>query len=420
MKILVIGSGGREHALCWKISQSEHCTQLFCAPGNPGTSQFGKNIAIPVENVSELLKFAKEESIDLTVVGPELPLALGLVDEFEAAGLVVFGPNKAGAELEGSKSFTKDVLVKAGVPTARYQLLTSLEQARQDLKSWQLPLVIKADGLAAGKGVVICNSAAEVEDGLNYVFNKLKSDKIVCEEFLAGVEASFIVATDGQEVVALAPSHDYKRIFDSDQGPNTGGMGTVCPTPRMTEEQGRWTVENVIRPTLAELKNRGITYKGFMYAGLMISAQGQINVIEYNARLGDPETQVIMRRMKSDIVPLLARLAGHKDFKNADLSCSWSAETALCVVLASAGYPESSRNGDVISGIEFANSKSGTIVFHAGTKLSDKGELQTAGGRVLNVTNVGATLEEARSNTYAAVDLIQFAGVQARRDIGKS
>lgn len=418
MKILVIGSGGREHALCWKISQSKHCTELFCAPGNPGTSQFAKNVDIQVNDIAALLKFAKEKQIDLTVVGPELPLTLGVVNEFEAAGLNIFGPNKAGAELEGSKSFTKDILVTAGIPTAKYKILTSLEEARTELNNWKIPLVIKADGLAAGKGVVVCTSREQVEEGLTFVFSQLKSDKIVCEEFLDGVEASFIVATDGENIVPLAPSHDYKRIFDNDKGLNTGGMGTVCPTPRMSEEQGRWTVENVIRPTLKELKKRGITYKGFMYAGLMISAQGQINVIEYNARLGDPETQVIMRRLNSDLVPVLAKLSGHKDFVDAELSCSWNPETALCVVLASAGYPESARNGDEISGIDFANSTASTIVFHAGTKLDHKNKLVTAGGRVLNVTNVGSTLEEARRNTYRAVDLIQFSGVQVRRDIG--
>lgn len=420
MKILVIGSGGREHAICWKVAKSPFCKELFCAPGNPGISQFAKNVEIQVSDISGLLQFAKEQEIDLTVVGPELPLTLGIVDQFESAGLAIFGPNKAGAELEGSKSFTKDILVKAGVPTAKYKLLTSRDEASKELIEWKLPLVIKADGLAAGKGVVVCTSRPQVEEALLYVFEQLKSDKIVCEEFLEGVEASFIVATDGENIVPLAPAHDYKRIFDADQGPNTGGMGTVCPTPRMREEQINWSVENIIRPTLAELKKRGIIYKGFMYAGLMISPKGEINVIEYNARLGDPETQVILRRLKSDIVPVLARLAGHEDFKNSELTCEWIPETALCVVLASAGYPESSRNGDVITGIEFANSTQGTMVFHAGTKLDELGRLLTAGGRVLNITNIGNGLEEARKNTYKAVDLVQFSGVQSRRDIGKS
>lgn len=420
MKILVIGSGGREHALCWKISQSPLCKELFCAPGNPGTQEFAKNVQISVDNVLGLLEFAKENEIDLTIVGPELPLALGIVDLFDSAGLYIFGPDKAGAELEGSKSFTKDVLVKAGVPTARYELLTSLEQAQQTLKDWKLPFVIKADGLAAGKGVVVCTQETQVKDALNFVFEQLKSDKIVCEEFLEGVEASFIVATDGENIAVLAPSHDYKRIFDKDQGPNTGGMGTVCPTPRLTEDQAAWTIENVIRPTLVELRKRGIIYKGFMYAGLMISPQGRINVIEYNARLGDPETQVIMRRMQSDLVPVLARLSGHKDFQNAEISFVWRPEAAICVVLASAGYPESSRNGDSIDGIDFANSTTNTVVFHAGTKIDERGKLVTAGGRVLNVTSIGKDIAEARTNTYRAVDLVQFPGVQARRDIGMS
>jgi len=418
MKILVIGAGGREHALCWKIAQSPLCTELFCAPGNPGTAQFANNVDIGVGDLTKLLSFAKEQGIDFTIVGPELPLSLGIVDEFESAGLCIFGPTKAGAELEASKSFTKDVLVKAKVPTARYELLTSLGQAKTILKNWELPFVIKADGLAAGKGVVVCTSETQVSEALDFVFTQLNSGKIVCEEFLEGVEASFIVATDGENIVPLAPSHDYKRIFDRDQGPNTGGMGTVCPTPRLSDEQSLWAIENVIRPTLVELKKRGIHYKGFMYAGLMISTEGKISVIEYNARLGDPETQVILRRLKSDIVPVLARLAGHKDFQSAALDFIWLPEVALCVVLAAAGYPESSRYGDAIDGIDFANSTANTIVFHAGTKVDSQGKLVSAGGRVLNITSLGEDLESARKNTYRAVDLVQFPGVQSRRDIG--
>lgn len=418
MKILVIGAGGREHALCWKLSQSSHCRELYCAPGNPGTAQHGKNVPIQVDDVIGLVEFAKSQKIDLTIVGPELPLTLGVVDRFEAEGLPIFGPRQAGAELEGSKSFTKDVLVKAGVPTARYKIFTSLDEATAGLKDWTLPLVIKADGLAAGKGVVICSSKEEVAEGIGFVFKQLKSEKVVCEEFLEGIEASFIVATDGTHVVPLSPSHDYKRIFDKDRGPNTGGMGTVCPTPRMSEEQGTWAVEQVIKPTLAELKRRGIVYKGFMYAGLMIAKNGSINVLEYNARLGDPETQVIMRRLTSDLLPVLASLSGVKGFDAATPTLNWSDETAVCVVLASAGYPETSHSNDLITGIDFAHNLPGCVVFHAGTKLSEQGELFTAGGRVLNVTSVGASLVEAQQSTYRAVDLIQFAGRQCRRDIG--
>jgi len=418
MKVLIIGSGAREHALCWKLAQSPHCTQLFCAPGNPGCASFAKNVPIQVEDVAGLLAFAKEQRIDLTIVGPELPLTLGIVDAFEAEQLHIFGPSKAGAALEGSKSFTKEILVKAQVPTARYEVYTSFEQAVAALTEWALPYVIKADGLAAGKGVVVCLSRQDSDDALRYIFQNLRADRIVCEEFLEGVETSFIVATDGVRVVPLAPAHDYKRIFDGDQGGNTGGMGTVCPTPRMTEEQGRWTIEHVIAPTLKTLREQGIVYKGFMFAGLMISSAGKISVIEYNARLGDPETQVILRRLDSDLLPVLASLSGHKDFENADLQLKWSPHTALCVVLASAGYPQSSRSGDVIEGIEFAQSCQGSAVFQAGTAFNAKGQLITSGGRVLSVTNLGQDLDQARANTYRAVDMIQFSGRQARRDIG--
>jgi phosphoribosylamine--glycine ligase len=420
MKILVLGSGGREDAICWKLSQSALCTELYCLPGNPGTSRYAKNVDIRISEVENILAFAQNNKIDLTIVGPELPLTLGIVDIFENSGLNIFGPSKAAAQVEGSKSFTKDILSKANVATAAYEVVNTLEQAQTVLAEWDLPYVIKADGLAAGKGVVVCHKAEEAQVGLKFVFEELNADVVVLEQFLEGVEASFIVATNGLEVVPLATSHDYKRIFDNDQGPNTGGMGTVSPTPRLSTEQAQVAIEEVIRPFLAQLKAEGINFKGFLYAGLMIAPSGKISVVEFNARLGDPETQVIMRRLDSDIIPILARLAGHKDFSDAELELTWTQETAVCVVLASKDYPQSSGNGDLISGIEAAEEDPSVKVFHAGTKLDLSKSIVSNGGRVLNVTAVGENVEIARDKVYASIPKISFDGMQYRKDIGRT
>ena len=413
MKVLIIGSGGREHAIAWKIKQSDQLTELFVAPGNPGIAAIAECVDIKVDKIDQLLEFAQSKEIDFTIVGPELPLTLGIVDRFQEAGLKVFGPTKAAAELEGSKSFAKEIMQSAAVPTADYQELTSLPDLLEYLKQNPAPIVLKADGLAAGKGVFVCLSDEDAEAAARKLFQDFEAEKVVAEQYLTGVEASFIVATDGENVYSLASSHDYKRINDGDQGPNTGGMGTVSPTPRLSEAQEAVVVDTVIKPVLAEMKKRGSTYQGFLYAGLMISEQGKVNVIEFNARLGDPETQVIMARMQSDFLSFLMDIESGSESVQSD----WSNESAVCVVLAAEGYPVNVVKGDEITGINLAEQMPGTIVFQAGTGMQD-GKLVTAGGRVLAAVSTGATLEQAIQNTYRASDCIQFRGQQKRRDIG--
>ena len=413
MKVLIIGSGGREHAIAWKIKQSDQLTELFVAPGNPGIAAIAECVDIKVDKIDQLLEFAQSKEIDFTIVGPELPLTLGIVDRFQEAGLKVFGPTKAAAELEGSKSFAKEIMQSAAVPTADYQELTSLPDLLEYLKQNPAPIVLKADGLAAGKGVFVCLSDEDAEAAARKLFQDFEAEKVVAEQYLTGVEASFIVATDGENVYSLASSHDYKRINDGDQGPNTGGMGTVSPTPRLSEAQEAVVVDTVIKPVLAEMKKRGSTYQGFLYAGLMISEQGEVNVIEFNARLGDPETQVIMARMQSDFLSFLMDIESGSESVQSD----WSNESAVCVVLAAEGYPVNVVKGDEITGINLAEQMPGTIVFQAGTGMQD-GKLVTAGGRVLAAVSTGATLEQAIQNTYRASDCIQFRGQQKRRDIG--
>ena len=416
MRVLVIGSGGREHALCWKIRQSAALSALFCAPGNPGIRAHAECVSIGVSEIAKLVEFAQRESIDLTVVGPELPLSLGIVDAFCAAGLVIFGPTQAAAQLESSKAFTKEILNAVGAPTAAYEAFTDLEAALRSVKVRGAPIVVKEDGLAAGKGVTVCTTVAEAESAVRAALRSPGS-KVVIEEFLAGVEASFIVATDGRAVVPLVPSHDYKRLLDGQTGPNTGGMGTVSPTSHLTPAQEEIALQRVIHPVLAEMRRRGTPFCGFLYAGLMLSPTGDLHVIEFNARLGDPETQVILRRLDSDLLLVLDALARGKGDTVA--APHWSPAAAVCVVLAASGYPEQPRKGDVIEGIGFASQIPDVLVFHAGTALNDSGALVTAGGRVLNVTARGTTLEDARRQAYRAADLIQFAGVQKRRDIGR-
>lgn len=413
-KVLVIGSGGREHALCWKLRQSKNVSSLFCAPGNPGTAVLAEHVAIAADEISGLADFAEREKIDFTIVGPELPLTLGIVDEFQQRGLKIFGPSAKAAMLESSKSFAKSVMVAANVPTADYAELRSRREAEAWLEKRPGPIVLKADGLAAGKGVFVCKTLEERAPALAALFDELKAPLLIAEEFLEGKEASFIVATNGKDAVPLAPAHDYKRIKDGDQGPNTGGMGTVSPTPHLSSEQAAWAMEHVIKPVVAEMQRRGTPFRGFLYAGLMISPQGNISVLEFNARLGDPETQSILRRLDSDLFEMLTELeAGRMP------AVRWKGETAVCLVLAAAGYPGAVTKGDEITGIEFAQTVPGAVIFHAGTAVAERGRLVTAGGRVLNVTALGKDTEEARSRAYRAADLIQFRGRQIRRDIGK-
>lgn len=423
MNVLVIGSGGREHAMCWLLSHSPSVHQLYAAPGNPGIASVAKLAPIAVDDVSGLLSFAKSNSVDLTIVGPELPLTLGVVDAFESNGLRIFGPSRAAAQMEASKSFAKEIMKAAGVPTASYAVCRSESELRAYINDHGAPLVLKADGLAAGKGVFVCLAAQDFEPATRQLFGSLRADAVVVERFLPGVEVSYIIATDGTNIVPLASSHDYKRIFDQDQGPNTGGMGTVSPSPRLTANQERFVCERIIAPTLAELRKRAIPFKGFLYAGLMIAPDGSINVVEFNARLGDPETQVILRRMQSDLAAVCYALScpGQEQNgreQNKEFAVEWAKDACVCVVLAAQGYPGEVRKGDEITGIELAETINGVTVFHAGTKRSADGRLVTAGGRVLNVTALAPTIEEARSRAYRACDMIQFQGVQCRRDIG--
>ncbi len=415
MKVLVVGSGGREHAISWKLAQSKHVTEIYNAPGNPGMANVGENLSLAVDDIEGIKGVCIEKGIDLVVVGPEYPLTLGLVDELTKAGIITFGPTKDASRMESSKAYAKEIMHTAGVPTASYKRFSSEQDALAYVEQEGAPIVVKADGLAAGKGVFVCQTQDEAKEGISQVFSALDSAEVVIEEMLSGVEVSYIVATDGTRVVPLATSHDYKRIFDDDQGPNTGGMGTVSPTPRMNAAQEQEVLSRVIEPVLAELRKRNTPFCGFLYAGLMVGSQGEINVIEFNARLGDPETQVILRRLKSDLFDILYPLASGAD----DIpQTQWISESAVCVTLASKGYPQSSHKGDVITGIETAEANASCVVFHAGTTLNPSGELVTGGGRVLSVTSLGDTLENARLQTYQACELISFDGCQYRGDIG--
>lgn len=410
--VLVIGSGAREHALCWKLAQSKLVQKVYCAPGNPGIAACAELVPLAVTKLSELAEFAKQKQISLTVVGPEVPLSLGIVDVFTKQQLPIFGPTQAAARLEASKQFAKEVMTAAGVPTAKYTSLTSRLEAEKFIAALRGPIVLKADGLAAGKGVVVCKNPEEAREALPLLFDELKAEVVVAEEFLEGLEASLIVAANGELIVPLVSTHDYKRIADNDEGPNTGGMGSVSPTSHLSAQQEAWAIEHVIRPMLQEMKRRGQPFMGFLYAGLMISPQGQVHVLEFNTRLGDPETQSIMRRLDSDLFQVLQGLLASEPPQ-----VSWSPLATVCVVLAADGYPQSPKLGAPITGLEFASQIPSVQVFHAGTELK-AGSLCVAGGRVLSVTAQGSTIDEARGQAYRAVDMIQFKNRQVRRDIG--
>jgi len=404
VRILVIGSGGREHALCWKLAQSPEVEKLYAAPGNPGIGPVASCI-----DHSDFLAAAESMNVDLTVVGPEVPLAAGVVDRFRQRGLAIVGPTAAAAQLESSKAFAKDFMMRAGIPTARFTTVDAFESAQAAIRDFNLPVVLKADGLAAGKGVVIAHSRSEAESAAAQLLTP--GGRLVIEEFLVGEECSFIVLSDGANVLELEPAQDHKAIFDGDQGPNTGGMGAYCDGRILTEAQKREVMDKVIRPAIANMSREGHPFTGFLYAGLMMTAEGP-KVLEFNARLGDPETQVLMHRMKSDFVPFLAAAA------QAELGpdkLEWKAETSVCVVLAAAGYPGQPRRGDAIQGIEKITA---ATVFHAGTKLIDN-VLVTSGGRVLGVTASGPELRSAIANTYQEVEKIHFQGMHYRRDIGQ-
>ncbi|WKZ56264.1 MAG: phosphoribosylamine--glycine ligase [Bdellovibrionota bacterium] len=414
MKILVVGNGAREHALCWKIKQSPLVSELLCAPGNPGISQVARCERVAVDDVEGLRALALKEKIDLTIVGPERPLDCGLVDAFQSAGLLVFGPKKAAARLESSKAFAKEVMVAAGVPTAGYHVCASREEAKGVVRQTGRGYVVKVDGLAAGKGVIVARTIDETLHAIDAVFDEFSPSKVVLEEFLEGVEASFIIATDGTHIVPLLPAHDYKRLGEGDAGPNTGGMGSVCPTPRIEPKSIPALVESIVHPVLREMKHRGTPFHGFLYAGLMLDTNGSPQVLEFNVRLGDPEAQSILRMLKSDIVPLLRDLAGGVG----PAPLEWHQGHSVCIVHAAEGYPGTPRKGDLIEGIPLIRSLSEVQLFCAGVGSTARGELVTDGGRVLSVTARDSSLEGARRLALRASDLVQFRGRQMRRDIG--
>jgi len=414
--LLVIGNGGREHALVWKLSRDSSRPKIFCAPGNAGTAALATNLDIPATNLEALLAWAKQNKPRLTIVGPEAPLCAGLADRFAAAGLPVFGPNQAAAQLEGSKVFAKDVMVKAGVPTAASASFTESAAARAHVRRSRFPLVIKADGLAAGKGVYICSSAPEAESALDEIMVRgvfgASGKQVLIEECLEGPEASILALVDGERVVLLSSAQDHKRIFDGDRGPNTGGMGAYSPAPVVTADLAPVIRAEVFDRTLAELRRRGITYRGVMYAGLMLTAQGP-KVLEFNCRFGDPETQAILARWEGDLLPALEACAAGALREE---HVRWKTEAAVCVVMAAGGYPSDIHKGDVITGLPEADALPGVVVFHAGTRLKN-GQVVTDGGRVLGVTATGSNLRLAVTRAYDAAARIRFAGAQYRKDI---
>ncbi|ALD44442.1 phosphoribosylamine--glycine ligase [Serratia marcescens] len=419
MNILIIGNGGREHALAWKAAQSPLADKVYVAPGNAGTALEAnlENVAIAATDIPALVAFAQSHDIGLTIVGPEAPLVIGVVDAFQAAGLKIFGPTQAAAQLEGSKAFTKDFLARHRIPTAEYENFTDVEPALAYVRSKGAPIVIKADGLAAGKGVIVAMTLQEAEEAVrDMLAGNAFGDaghRIVVEEFLDGEEASFIVMVDGENVVPMATSQDHKRVGDGDTGPNTGGMGAYSPAPVVTDEIHRRAMDQVIWPTVRGMAAEGNTYVGFLYAGLMIAADGQPKVIEFNCRFGDPETQPIMLRLRSDLVELcLAGAEGRLNEKTSD----WDERPALGVVLAAGGYPGDYRNGEVIQGLPQQESADGKV-FHAGTRLQGD-DVVTSGGRVLCVTALGDTVAQAQQRAYQLAEGIQWPGSFCRKDIG--
>ncbi|BBP42861.1 phosphoribosylamine--glycine ligase [Thiosulfativibrio zosterae] len=420
MKVMIIGSGGREHALAWKTAQSSKVSQVFVAPGNTGSSLENKvqNVNIAVNDIPGLVKFAQENAINLTIVGPEVPLVLGVVDAFEAAQLRCFGPTQKAAQLEGSKAFSKNFLAKHNIPTAAYDVFTEIEPAYAYLEKMGTPIVIKADGLAAGKGVILADTMAEAKEAVSDMLagNKFgdAGARVVIEEFLYGEEASFIVMADGTNILPMATSQDHKARNDGDTGPNTGGMGAYSPAPVVTREIHNRIMDEVIKPTIEGMTKDGIPYTGFLYAGIMIAPDGTPKVLEFNCRFGDPETQPIMMRLKSDLTDLCNAAL---DKRLNEVSAEWDSRAALGVVLAAKGYPDEYQKGDVIEGLESANA-SDLKVFHAGTALDANNKVITAGGRVLCVTALGENVTQAQKRAYQGVNAIHWDGVYSRKDIG--
>ena len=417
MRVLVIGSGGREHALVWKIKQSPKVEKIFCAPGNAGTSEFADNIPIAADDIEGLLQFAMKKEIGLTVVGPEQPLVMGIVDRFEVKGLRIFGPSASAAELEGSKSFSKDIMQKYGLPTAEYKIFTSAESATKYIQAKNCPLVVKADGLAAGKGVLLCRSSREALVAVDTIMRQRlfgeAGDQIVVEEFLEGQEISVLAFSDGQTVLLMDSAQDHKAVYDGDIGPNTGGMGAYSPAPVFTELMRQKVRDKIMLPMVRAMQQEGRTYKGILYAGLMLTKTGP-QILEFNARFGDPETQPLMVRMETDIIPLFEACI---DGTLGQCQVNWKNKSSVCVVMTAEGYPGAYQKGEIISGLKNANSTPEVVVFHAGTKEQD-GKVLTNGGRVLGVTATGANTESAIQRAYDAVGKVNWRGVHYRKDIG--
>jgi phosphoribosylamine---glycine ligase len=416
MNILILGSGGREHALAWKIAASPLTTKLYCAPGNAGIAREATCVALDLADHAAVITFCRINHIDFVVVGPEAPLCAGIVDDLEAAGIKAFGPSRAAARLEGSKGFTKDLCRKNGIPTAAYERFTTIEPAKAYLRAHGAPIVIKADGLAAGKGVVVAQDLAEAESAVDMMFAGGLGEaggEIVIEEFLDGEEASFFALCDGDTAIALTTAQDHKRAYDGDKGPNTGGMGAYSPAPNIDDTMSARVMHEIIEPTLRAMKTMGCPYKGVLYAGLMITADGP-KLIEYNARFGDPETQVLMLRLKSDLVPALT---ASRDGMLKSFDLRWYAEPALTVVMAAKGYPGAYARGTVIEGLDDAALIDGVEIFHAGTK-AEGGKILANGGRVLDVSAIGKTVREAQARAYQAVSRIRWPEGFCRHDIG--
>ena len=418
MHVLVVGSGGREHALVWKLSQSTAVDKIFCAPGNVGLAREPKCTTVPlsVTDFDGLIDFARSNRIQLVVVGPEIPLVEGIADVFTAAGIHVFGPTQAGAQLEGSKTWSKQLMADAGVPTARSRTFTDAPSAIAYLETQTAPIVVKADGLAAGKGVTVARSIPEATTAVRDLFSGSLGEAgntVVVEEFLVGQEASVLAFTDGETIVPMVAAQDHKQVGEGDTGPNTGGMGAYAPTPVVTEAVMEQVQRQVLQPTLAALRDRGITYKGVLYAGLMIAPDGQPSVVEFNCRFGDPETQVVLPLLKTDLAEVMLACA---EGRLHEIKLEWQQGYAACVVLASGGYPGAYDKGKVISGLDAAAADA--QVFHAGTTAADTGEIITNGGRVLGVTGCGDTLQAALDKAYRAIDQIHFDGAYFRSDIG--
>ena len=416
-KVLVVGGGGREHAICWKLAQSKEIEKLYCAPGNAGIADTAECVGISAEDIEGICAFAKEKEIDLAVIGPEVPLSMGIVDALEAVGVKAFGPNKKCAQLEASKSFTKAFLARHNIPTAKYSEYTSKEEIEKNIGIYGYPMVIKADGLAAGKGVVLAENAEDAQKAIDEMMgDKIfgsAGDLIVVEECLKGIEASMLCFVDEHTIVPMESAQDYKRIFDNDKGPNTGGMGTYSPSLVFTPEIEQQIMDRILLPTLKGFQEDGLDFKGVLFVGLMITSEGP-KVIEFNNRFGDPETQSVLMRLDTDLYKIMDAVVNNK---LAEQEIKWSDKRAVTVVLASEGYPGSYPKGKVITGLDSADGAEDLVIFHAGTKF-DGGNVVTSGGRVLGAAATGASHDEARAKAYALAEKIKFEGVQYRKDIG--